>query len=153
MSSVSKALPAALALALCLPATVFANPFGRCSNDVLRGRYVFAASGFTRTPNSLPGMPWSPKAILEVLQFHGNGKLDTPALVAANPFGDTGGVLQPPSGAPGEYAINADCTGTIHFFDANNVTFSVYVDPRGETIRMIQTSPVNNVFEGVARRQ
>jgi hypothetical protein len=33
------------------------------------------------------------------------------------------------------------------------VTFSVYVDPRGETIRMIQTSPVNNVFEGVARRQ
>ena len=117
------------------------------------GCYVFNATGFTRAPNSPPGAPWVPKAILEVLHFNGDGTLSTPALTIANPFGDTGAVLQPPAGAPGVYTVNADCTGTVQFLDANNVTYEIYVDaPRGETIRMIQTNPVNNVFQGIAKR-
>jgi hypothetical protein len=41
----------------------------------------------------------------------------------------------------------------VHFFDANNVTFKIYVDPpQGDTIWMIQTNPNSNVFQGSATR-
>jgi hypothetical protein len=87
------------------------------------------------------------------LHFNGDGTLTTPGVTVANPFGDTGGVLQPPAGAPGAYSLNEDCSGTVQFFDANNVTFKIYVDgPLGFTIWMIQTNPANNVFQGSARR-
>jgi hypothetical protein len=89
--------------------------------------------------------------ILEVLQFNSDGTLTTPSVTVANPFGDTGAMLQPGAGAPGSYSINDDCTGTVHFFDASNVTFKIYVDPpRSDTIWMIQTNPANNVSQGVA---
>lgn len=125
-----------------------------CTAAILKGTYVFTASGFTRPPTSTPGTPWAPKAILELLSFNGDGTLSTPSLTAANPFGDLGSILQPPAGgAAGEYSINDDCTGIVHFFDANNVTMKIYVDPpRGNTIWMIQTNPVNNVFQGNATR-
>lgn len=142
---------AALALA-CLPGLAAADPHGACSNRVLNGRYVFTGSGFTRAPASTPGTPWTPKAILEVLQFNGNGTVSTPMLTAANPFGDFGAVLQPP-GAPGEYTVNADCTGTLHFMDANNVSYAIYVEPFSLDVHMIQTNPSNNVIAGVAKRQ
>jgi hypothetical protein len=101
----------------------------------------------------VPGTPWVPKAILEVLHFNGDGTLATPAVTIANPFGDTGNILQPPSGANGLYSINADCTGTVQFLDATNATFKIQVDPpQGDTIWMIQTNPANNVFQGSATR-
>ncbi len=143
---------ASLALA-CLPGLAAAGPFAACSNRVLNGRYVFTASGFTRAPASAPGTPWVPKAILEVLQFNGNGSVSTPSLTVANPFGDFGAILQPPAGAAGEYTVNADCTGTLHFMDANNVTYAIYVEPFGLEVHMIQTNPSNNVLEGSAKRQ
>lgn len=143
---------AALALALCLPGFAHAGTFGSCSQGMLKGRYVFTGSGFTRAPASPPGTPWAPKAILEVLQFNGDGTVQTPALTAANPFGDTGGIVQPPVGAPGQYTVNADCTGSVQFFDPSGVAFSIHVESFGGTIRMIQTNPSNNVFEGTARR-
>ena len=146
-------LAATLALILCLPGLAAADPTKKCKNDILRGQYVFTASGFTRPPASGPGIPWVPKAILEVLHFNGDGTLSTPAVTVANPFGDTGAILQPPSGADGSYSINDDCTGTVQFLDAANVTFKIYVDPpRGDTIWMIQTNPANNVFQGSAKR-
>lgn len=138
-------------LALCAPGFAHAS-LGSCSNASLRGRYVFTASGFTRAPASPPGTPWVPKAILEVLQFNGDGTVLTPAVTAANPFGDLGSIMQPPGGAPGEYTVNADCTGTVHFLDPNNVTFTIHVDAFGAEVQMIQTNPSNNVFEGIARR-
>jgi hypothetical protein len=140
-------------LTLCLPGGAAAEPTGTCGNDLLRGKYVFTATGFTRAPNSAPGTPWVPKAILELIEFNGDGTLSTPALAVANPFGDAGTVLVPPAGAPGEYSIDEACTGTVHFYDAANVTFYIYVEPpRGETIWMMQTNPTNNVFQGTARR-
>ncbi|CAM5609143.1 hypothetical protein RLIN73S_05844 [Rhodanobacter lindaniclasticus] len=60
--------------------------------------------------------------------------------------------MQPPSGAAGEYTVNADCTGSVRFLDASGVAFTIYVESFGDTIRMIQTNPSNNVFEGTARR-
>ena len=145
---------AIFALALCLPGLAAAQPTIKCKDSMLNGQYVFTASGFTRAPNSLPGTPWAPKAILEVLQFNGDGSLSTPAVTAANPFGDLGNILQPPSGgAPGVYSINDDCTGTVQFSDANGVKFNIYVEPpKGDTIWMIQTNPANNVFQGSAKR-
>jgi len=123
-----------------------------CGPEMLKGRYVFTATGFTRPPTSTPGTAWTPKAILETLVFNGDGSLTTPGLVAANPFGDLGNILQPPAGAPGAYIVNEDCSGRIHFFDATGVMFAIYVEPRGDAILMIQTSPSNNVFQGSAKR-
>jgi hypothetical protein len=144
---------AALPLILCLPRLAAADATNRCKNDILIGHYVFTASGFTRPSNSTPGTPWVPKAIVEVLQFNGDGTLSTPAVTVANPFGDTGNILQPPSGAPGTYLINDDCSGIVQFLDAANVTFKIYVDPpQGDTIWLIQTNPNNNVFQGSAKR-
>lgn len=148
---------ATLSLILCLPGFAAAQPTNGCKDDILKGQYLFTASGFTRPPGSAPGTPWVPKAIIEVIQFNGDGTLTTPALTAANPFGDLGNILQPPSGAPGVYSINDDCSGTVQFFDASNVTFRIYVEPpkgntKGATIWMIQINPDNNVFEGSAKR-
>ena len=146
-------LTATLPLILCLPGIAAADVTNKCRDDILQGQYVFAASGFTRPPASGPGTPWAPKAILEVLHFNGDGTLSTPAVTLANPFGDTGNILQPPSGANGVYVINADCSGTVHFLDANDVMYKIYVDPpQGDTIWMIQTNPINNVLQGSAKR-
>ena len=117
------------------------------------GQYVSTPSGFTRPPTSTPGTPWVPKAIVEVLQFNGDGTLSTPAVTVADPVGDLGATLQPPSGAPGTYSINEDCTGTIQFQDAAGVAFKIFVDaPQGDTIWMIKINPANNVFQGSAKR-
>ena len=148
-----RALPSLFALLLCLPGLAAADAAKRCRNDLLKGQYVFTATGFTRAPNSVPGSPWVPKAILEVLYFHGDGTLITPGLTVANPFGDLGNVLQPPTGAPGVYSVNDDCSGTLQFLDAGSVMFRIYVDPAvGDTVWMIQTQPANNVFQGTAKR-
>ena len=99
------------------------------------------------------GYALGPKAILEIIHFNGDGTLTTPALTVANPFGDTGNVLQPPSGAPGVYSVNDDCSGSVQFLDAANVTFRMQIDPvLGDTVWMMQTNPANNVFQGTARR-
>jgi hypothetical protein len=145
---------ATLPLILCFPGFAAAEPTNRCKNDILQGQYVFTASGFTRPPDSSPGTPWVPKAIMEVLQFNGDGTLSTPAVTVANPFGDFGSILQPPSGgAAGTYSINEDCTGTVQFLDASNVAFKIYVDPPlADTIWLIQINPTNNVFQGSAKR-
>ena len=143
-----------LALMLCLPALAAATgPTKQCQVGILKGQYVFAASGFTRPPGSLPGTPWVPKAIVEVLQFNGDGTLSTPVLAVANPFGDLGNVLAPPAGgAPGSYSIDDDCSGTVQFLDAGSVAFKIYVAPRGDTVWMIQSNPANNVLQGSAKR-
>jgi hypothetical protein len=148
-----RALASILPLLLCLPGPAAADTSKRCRNDLLRGQYVFSATGFTRAPTSTPGTPWVPKAILEIIQFNGDGTLNTPGLTLANPFGDSGLVLQPPAGAPGVYSVNDDCSGSVQFLDASGVVFKIFVDPAvGDTVWMIQTNPANNVFQGSARR-
>src|SRR5574337_1064972 len=61
-----KTLAAVLALLLCLPGLAAADRGQKCNENILKGRYVFTASGFTRPPASGPGTPWVPKAIVEV---------------------------------------------------------------------------------------
>jgi hypothetical protein len=144
---------ATISLILCLPGLAAADLSNKCSDDILKGQYVFTASGFTRAPTSLPGTPWVPKAVIAVLHFNGDGTFSTPGFTVANPFGDTGNILQPPSGADGTYSINEDCSGTVQFLDAAGTTFKIDVDPpQGDTIWMIQTNPAQNVFQGTAKR-
>ncbi|MEO5629327.1 MAG: hypothetical protein ABIQ62_06125 [Thermomonas sp.] len=152
MNTLTMKCSAALALAACLPGVTMAAPPGTCSTETLSGRYVLTASGFTRAPASAPGTTWVPKAIVEVLQFDGHGSFVTPTIVVANPFGDSGAVVQPPMGAAGEYTINADCTGSVHFFDAINVTFFIFIERPGKTFRILQSNPSNNVLLGSAER-
>ncbi|EXI78230.1 MAG: hypothetical protein AW10_03200 [Candidatus Accumulibacter appositus] len=155
MKNLMSKCAAILLLVLCLPGLADARPKQhRCTEDTLRGQYVFTATGFTRVVNSGANTAWYPKAILEVLDFKGDGTLSTPVLTIANPFGDTGFIVHPPlGGAPGSYTINEDCSGTVQFSDANSVKFNIYVDPpQGDTIWMIQTNPSDNVFQGTAKR-
>ena len=56
------------------------------------------------------------------------------------------------SGTVGEYTIDEACTGTIHFFDALDLTLDFVASPRGNEIWMIQTNPMNTVFQGTATR-
>ena len=147
-----RTLAAILALILCLPGLASAaGP--KCQVGILKGQYAFTASGFTRPPGSLPGTPWVPKAIVEVLQFNGDGTLSAPMVAVANPFGDFGNLLNPPSGgAAGSYAIDDDCSGSVQFLDAAGVAFKFFAAPGGDTIWMIQSNPPNNVFQGSAKR-
>jgi hypothetical protein len=87
-----------------------------------------------------------PKAIVEVIDFNGDGTLTTPAVSRS-----ANGVIFPNTvGSNGEYTVNEDCTGTITFLP-NGPHFDIFVTPNGKDINMIQTD-ANTVFAGVARK-
>ena len=95
-----------------------------------------------------------PKAIVELLEINGDGTLTTPAVTIANPFGNTGAVLDR-AGNPGTYSVNDDCTGTHQFADEN--VFRLRVSPQGHEFWMIQTVGLagalnTNVIQGRAKK-
>jgi hypothetical protein len=111
-----------------------------CSFRTLRGTYVFSATGF----NIVAGVA-QPKAIVEVIDFHGDGTLSVPAAtLSAN-----GVIIRSLPGGVGTYTIEDDCTGTITF---NGPTFDAFISRDGDTLLMIQTNP-NTVFQGTAKRR
>ena len=80
------------------------RPFG-CGEHTLRGSYVFTASGW-----NIVGGVAQPKAIVEGINFNGDGTLVSPyATVSIN------GTILHSSGSLGTYTVNADCTGTLSF--------------------------------------
>ena len=87
----------------------------KCKLDMLKGLYVFNATGFQRPPGDARP-PWVPKAILSTSQFNGDGSVSTPMVTVANfppvPF-DSGNIYSPPQGSDGTYTVDPDCTGTI----------------------------------------
>ena len=146
-----------LSLILGLPGLAAAQAPSRCKDDILRGQYIFTASGFTRAPGSPPGTHWVPKAIVEILHFNGDGTHTTPSVILANPFGDTGAVLQVEPASSGTYSINEDCSGTVTF--ADGIQYKIHVaPPRGDEFWMIQINPThnpnanNNVLQGSGKR-
>ena len=73
----------ATALALTFGAAA-ADPEPReCSLATLVGRYVFTANGFSAATGT-----WQPKAIVEIIQFNGDGTLSVPAVTVANALGN-----------------------------------------------------------------
>jgi hypothetical protein len=127
--------------ALLVPGAVFAGgDLDACSARTLQGTYVFSANGFTLNPVS--GVV-QPKAIVEVIDFNGDGTLAVPAGTRS-----VNGVVTRGLSGTGSYTVNDDCTGTITF---DGPAFDIFVAPRGNTLWLIQTNP-NNVFQGSATR-
>ncbi len=111
-----------------------------CGVSTLRGTYVFAASGF----NIVAGV-MVPKAIVEVVEFHGDGDLSvTAATVTVN------GTISRTLNGSGTYTVKNDCSGTILF--TGGPAFDIFVAKDAETIWMIQTGPIPSVFQGTATR-
>jgi hypothetical protein len=127
-----------VAIALCVSGVALGD--GDCTLKTLRGSYVFAASGFTIVAGVV-----QPKAIVEVIDFNGDGTLSVPAATRSV----NGVVVKTPPGGTGGYTVEAGCTGTLTFL--NGPSFDIFISPKGEKIWMIQTNP-NNVFEGTATR-
>ena len=116
-------------------AALAADP-GNCRLHTLRGSYIFAASGY----NIVGGIA-QPKAIVEDIDFHGDGTVSVPAVtVSINGFVNR---IRPGTG--GEYTLDEGCVGTLAF--TGGPSFDIFVHPTGREGWMIQTNP-NTVFQG-----
>jgi hypothetical protein len=109
-----------------------------CGVSTLRGTYVFAATGF----NIVAGAAL-PKAIVEVIEFNGDGTLSVPAATVS-----VNGVIIRSLPSIGTYAVADDCSGTVLF---NGPAFDIVVSQDADVIWMIQTNP-NSVLQGTATR-
>lgn len=114
------------------------NDHDRCTLRTLRGTYVFAATGH----NIVAGIP-QPKAVIEIIEFDGNGSLTVP-----NGTRSVNGMVAHPLVSGGNYTVDASCAGTIAF-DAPGLTFDLFFSPRADQIWMIQSAQ-NTVLQGVA---
>jgi hypothetical protein len=114
-----------------------------CSVQTLHGLYVFDAHGW----NISNGVA-VPKAIVEGIQFNGDGTVISPfATVSLN------GTILHFSGGSGSYTVDSDCTGILTF--STGPSFDIFVDHRGgKQLWLIQTGPgaMPAVFEGTATR-
>jgi hypothetical protein len=128
------------AMALGTSTTARAAADAHCGVHTLRGSYLFATHGW----NIVGGVP-VPKAIVEGIDFNGDGTLVSPfATVSIN------GTILHSSGSLGTYTVNTDCTGTLSF--TGGASFDIFVEPNGKQLWMIQTGPMPAVFEGVVTR-
>ena len=121
-------------------AAASANDDQECSLTTLRGVYVFAATG----DNIVAGVA-QPKAIVEMIEFNGDGTLLVPAVTRS-----LNGAISRGAGVTGGYTVDAGCTATIAF-DGPGPKFDVFLSPRGDRGWMIQTDP-NTVLQGTVTR-
>jgi hypothetical protein len=132
-------LVAAMALGTSSTARADGRGLG-CGEYTLRGSYVFTAHGW-----NIVGGVAQPKAIVEGINFNGDGTLVSPyATVSIN------GTILHSSGSLGTYTVNADCTGTLSF--TGGPSFDISVEVSGRQLWMIQTGPGSPVFEGTVTR-
>ena len=110
-----------------------------CGVRTLHGLYVFTTHGW----NIVSGVA-QPKAIVEGIDFNGDGTLFSPFATAS-----INGSIIHSSGSAGTYTVNTDCTGTVSF--SPGPSFDIFVDKGGKEIWMIQTGPGSPVFEGATR--
>ena len=138
-----RALVTLLALAMPFSISGTARADGEsqvCGPQTLVGSYVFTARGF----NIVSGVA-QPKAIVEGIDFNGDGTLSVPfATVSIN-----GVIIVSPPGGVGTYTVETDCQGTLTF--TNGPTYNLFVSPNGKQVSMIQTV-TNTVFQGTATR-
>jgi hypothetical protein len=132
----------ATAVALVASGVAVASDENSCTSDTLRGRYVFTARGFT----IVAGVA-QPKAIVEVIDFDGNGEVSVPLVTLSV----NGLILRFSPGASGTYTLDDACTGTLEFADTLQTSFEIVASAGGNEVWMIQTNP-NTVFQGTATR-
>src|SRR5438874_8089199 len=98
-----------------------------CTLETLKGRYLFATTG----SNIVESVP-QPIAIVESIDFNGNGTLTVPAATVS-----INGVIVRFMDGSGSYTVNEDCTGTITFApSAPNL--DIFIAPNGKVFYLIQ---------------
>jgi hypothetical protein len=130
----------AVMIAAVISSAAWADNNGRgpgCSEATLRGEYVFTASGFNISAAGVA----QPKAIVELIEFHGDGALT----VLGGTVSINGAVSQIAPGGAGNYTLGPECNGTLNFIPAPS--FSLFVERDGKSGWMIQTN-ANSVFQG-----
>ena len=132
-------LAAAMALGTSSPARAEAGS-AVCSADKLTGLYLWTFDGYTRLGGNL-----LPKAVMQGLQFNGDG-------TTFNPFGTVnigGAVIVDATGGVGTYTVAPDCTGTLSII--GGPSFNIYVGPGAKQIWTTQTNvgPGNGTGLGV----
>src|SRR5437867_7893502 len=96
-----------------------------CGVYMLRGSYLFATHGW-----NIVGGVAQPKAIVEGIDFNGDGTLVSPfATVSIN------GTIVRTTGTVGTYTVNPDCTGTITF--STGQTYDIFVQRTAKQLWMI----------------
>ena len=134
----------AVTLAGVMARVAWADNNGRgpeCDSATLRGEYVFTARGF-----NIVGGVAQPKAIVELIEFHGDGALTvTGGTVSVN-----GVITQIPPNGAGNYVLGPDCNGTLNFIPAPS--FSLFAERDGKSGWMMQTNP-NSVFQGTLEQR
>jgi hypothetical protein len=94
-----------------------------CSVHMLRGLYLWTFDGYAILGGNL-----LPKAVMQGLQFNGDG-------TTFNPFGTVnigGTIIIDATGGVGTYTVAADCTGTISI--TNGPSFNIYVGPGAQKV-------------------
>src|SRR5437660_6077001 len=130
-------LAAALALGTSSPARAAADS-QVCSVDSLRSLYLWTFDGYTRLGGNLV-----PKAVMQGLQFNGDG-------TTYNPFGTVnigGTIIIDATGGVGTYTVAADCTGTLSI--TNGPTFNMYIGPGAKQLWITQTNVGSGDFTGL----
>jgi len=132
-------LTAALMLGTSSPAQAAAGG-PDCSVNGLHGLYIWTFDGYTRLGGNL-----LPKAVMQGLQFNGDG-------TTFNPFGTVnigGTTIIDATGGVGTYTVAADCTGTLSII--NGPSFNIYVGPGAKQVWTTQTNvgPGNGTGLGV----
>jgi hypothetical protein len=97
---------------------------------MLRGLYLWTFDGYENL-----GGNFVPKAIMQGLQFNGDG-------TTFNPFGTVnigGTIIINATGGVGTYTVAPDCTGTLSI--TNGPTFNIYVGPGAQQVWTLETSP------------
>ena len=123
------------AMALGTSATAGAAADGQaCSVHMLKGLYLWTFDGYENF-----GGNFVPKAIMQGLQFNGDG-------TTFNPFGTVnigGTIIFDVTGGPGTYTVAADCTGTLTPGPGISPTFNIYVGPGAQHVWTLEISSPN----------
>ena len=110
-------------------ATARAEVDRHCNVGMLKGLYLWTFDGYANLGGNLV-----PKAVMQGLQFNGDG-------TTFNPFGTVnvgGTTIIDATGGVGTYTVAADCTGTISI--TNGPSFKMYVGPGAQQIWTTQVA-------------
>jgi hypothetical protein len=112
----------------------------KCSEDTLKGTYLFAFDGVEIKGNN----DHAPFAIAGYGVFDGNGK--EKSIVSSN-FNGQVSRKEPISGT---YTVKGDCTGTLTFTDGSQI--DLFIAPDGSMFTFVQTKPSELVGSGFQPR-
>ena len=102
----------------------------QCSNDTLKGRYLFIENGFEikqkdHFPFAIAGYQ------ANRVDLNGNGKVEGVSSYSEN------GKITENEEFSGTYEVNPDCTGTVRYTDGTK--YDMFIAPDGSMFTFVQT--------------